>query len=161
MTSSETSSQNIPSWAIHPWRVPGVCPQTNPQDAQGFLFIESGWTTEKRISRYRNSPSVFQILFQSEKGLENTSSKQWCYILWGLRLHLHVSEMSSSQSLSYGGRHGLSPNPHPFISSSTFQSVSGDLYRTTLTDLNSHVRGVCNPSKGIVNVASIAMLTAS
>ena len=46
-------------------------------------------------------------------------------------------------------------------SSSTFQSLSSALYKTTRTDLNRHVRGVCSPSKGIVNVASIAMFTAS
>ena len=49
----------------------------------------------------------------------------------------------------------------PVTSSSTFQSLSGVLYKTTRTDLNKHVRGVCNPSKGIVNVESIAMFTAS
>ena len=64
-------------------------------------------------------------------------------------LHLHASEMSSSQSLSLEGRHGHSPNPHLFISSSTFQSLSGDLYKTTLTDLNRHVRGVCNPQRAL------------
>ena len=31
-------------------------------------------------------------------------------------------------------------SPKPFISSSTFQSLSGDLYKTTLTDLNRNVR---------------------
>ena len=50
---------------------------------------------------------------------------------------------------------------HPVTSFSTFQSLSGALYKSTRTDFNRHVRGVCNPSKGIVNVASIAMFTTS
>ena len=61
--------------------------------------------------------------------------------------HLHSSETSSPLSSSHGGRTGHSPSPQPLISMPTSQSLSGDLYKTALTNLNRYVRGVLNPSK--------------
>ena len=56
-------------------------------------------------------------------------------------LHLHSSERSSPLSSSQGGSTRHSPNSQPFISLSTSQSLSGDLYKTAPTDLNKHCRG--------------------
>ena len=57
-----------------------------------------------------NSPSVFQLPFQSEKGTENTSQKQWCCILQRPPLHLHASEMSSCRKAADTD---ILPNPIP------------------------------------------------
>ena len=74
---------------------------------------------------------------------KNPSSNNDAAYFWRFPSHLHASERSSSLKMSWGSRHGLYPNFQPFISSSTFQSLSGDLYRTTPTDLSRYVSGVC------------------
>ena len=139
--------------------LPGVCPQTNPRGALSFFFFKGIGMDQQRsgISRdsgwYHTHASV-SVAVSVRQGNRDTSSKQWCFFLRRPLLHSHTSERSSSLTLSQGSRHG---NSHPFISSSSFQSLSGDLYRTTPTDLSRDVRGVCNLSNGIVNVISIAI----
>ena len=73
-----------------------------------------------------------------------------------VRDFFHLSSERSSP-LSYGGRTSHSPNSQPLVSLLTSQPFFGDLHRTAPTDLNKHILGVCDPPKGKVNVASIAM----
>ena len=54
---------------------------------------------------------------------------------------LHLRKLS----LSYGGSTGHSASPQPINFLLTFQSLSGDLYKTAATDLSMHVRSVLNP----------------
>ena len=65
-----------------------------------------------------------------------------------------IDERSSPLTSSHGGSTSHSPSPQPFISQPTSQSLSADLYKTTPTDLNKHVLGVCDPPKDKVSVAS-------
>ena len=53
------------------------------------------------------------------------------------------------------------PIPIPSFPFQRANLLSGDLHKTTLTDLKRHVRGVCTPPHGNVNVASIAMFATS
>ena len=130
-----------------------------------FVFKgKSGWTQRSGISRVSGwyhphvgvTDTVSIRLGNREHIVKNKGATSFETLL-----HFHASEKLSSLTLSEGSKQGHSPKPHPFISSSSFQSLSSDLYKTTPTALSKHVPGVCSPSNGSVNVISTAMFTAS
>ena len=165
MTSSRTSFQNMPSSAIHPWRLPGVCPQTKSPGRSRFSLnqdAQQGCESVKSQDNTRTLRHYLSIRLSLKK--VNRGHVVEPVVLHPVEtpLHLHASEMSSFQIIvQKKADTAISPISIPSSPLPRPNLLSGDLYKTTLTDLNRHFRGVCNPSKGIVTVAPLAMFTAS
>ena len=127
----------------------GYVTRPNPRGAQGFRFsLNQDGQQRSESDKSQDDTETLRHYFSF------CLDQNRRHILETMALHPVASSRIGNVvvPVNVEGRQArdILPNPIP----------SSPLNKTTLTDLNRHVRGVCNHPKGSADVASIAMFPA-